>query len=196
MRKRSLSLVIMISLGVLLTGRAFQIRPGETLAPNNPAKVSLEVPAKAKRGKTVTLQVIVDMTGVTSPGTSQPAALGSYVIPISFDRSLFEFVSAGGGETAAFGSGPASITNAQSANVSGVVTLLGSQTASDTTTGVVRVANVTFRVVAEKKGKSTLSVNAELGTPGLSLASPTGSAMPSAPYRIAAVGQSDTLKIK
>ena len=196
MRRRLLNLLMLVSCGALLTGMAFQIMPRDIPSLNSTAKVSLEPPGKAKRGKTITMQVKVDMTGVTAPGTSQPAALGSYVIPISFDRNVLRFVSASGGETSAFASGPATMTNVQTANTNGLVTLVGSQIVSDTPAGVVGVASVSFTVIALEKGNTTVGVNAQLSAPSLSLASPTPSGMVSEPYRIAAAGQSSALKIK
>jgi len=60
-----------------------------------------------------TAQVKVDLTGVTAPGANQPAAIGSYVVPITFDRTALEFVSVAGGDSAPFASGPTSATNQQ-----------------------------------------------------------------------------------
>ena len=196
MRSRLLNFPMLISCGALLTGMAFQIMPRDIPALDSTAWVSLEPPGKAKRGKTITMQVKVDMTGVTAPGTSQSAALGSYVIPISFDRNVLKFVSASGGETSGFGSGPATVTNVQTANTNGLVTLVGAQTLSGTPAGVVGVASVSFTVIALEKGNTTVGVNAQLSAHSLSLASATPSGMVSEPYRIAAAGQSSTLKIK
>ena len=191
MKRKILNLLLLVGCGVLLAGVAFlQIAPQ-----NTPATVSLQGPTQVRIGDTFTLFVRVDLTGVTTPGSNQPAALGSYVIPISFDRSLLEFVSAGGGETPAFAAGPASVTNALTANARGVLTLVGAQTASDAVTGVVGAASVRLRVIATQAGSTTVSVHPALAAPGLSLASAVRLGMPAEPDRIAAVNQTSTIQI-
>jgi len=182
---------------VAVTGMvAQQVTPQDIPAPPSAATVDVEFPAKKlKRGKMYTAQVKVDLTAVTAPGTNQPAAIGSYVVPITFDRTALEFVSVAGGDSAPFASGPTSATNPAAANAAAMVTVAGAQTTSDSTTGAVFVAGLTFKVIAGDSGSTALGVNPQLAAPGLSLASPSGG-LAVVPYRIGAVGQASSFRIK
>src|SRR5262249_15259993 len=106
---------------VAVTGMVAQRMTGRDIpAPPSVATVAVEFPAKKlKRGKMYTAQVKVDLTGVTAPGANQPAAIGSYVVPITFDRTALEFVSVAGGDSAPSASGPTSATNPAAANAPG-----------------------------------------------------------------------------
>ena len=75
------------------------------------------------------------------------------------------------------------------------MTVAGAQTTSDSTTGAVFVAGLTFKVTAGDSGSSTLGVNPQLAAPGLSLASPSGG-LAVVPYRIGAVGQASSFRTK
>jgi hypothetical protein len=195
MKRRILYLVAFLACAVALAGVVMQARSVEIPAPMAAATVSVEIDAaKLKRNKTYTAQIKVDLTGVTAPGTNQPAAIGCYVIPIIFDRSALEFVSVSGGESAPFASGPITATNPAAANAVGMVAVVGSQTSSDSTTGTQAIAGVTFKVIATDSGRTSISIGPELAAPGLSLASPSSGA--SAAYRIAAVGKTTSFKIK
>jgi len=195
MKKRIIIALLSIACALSLLGVVFV----QTEPIDNPIAgvVSLDGPSKKiKRGKTFTAQVRVDLTGVKAPGSSQLATLGSYVIPIAFDRAALEFVSAGGGDSLEFASAPQGVTSAQTANTNGVVTLVGAQTGFDGVKGTVGVASVSFRVIATNKGRTTIEFNPELAAPGLSLASTARSTTTSEPYRIAASGKPASFKIK
>src|SRR3989442_946247 len=105
MRKRAFCVFLIAGCGAEVTGTVLRGKPSAIQAPNPPGTVSLEAAAKKlKRGRTYDFQVRVDLTAVNAPGANQPAAIGSYVVPISFDRSALEYVSASGGDTSAFAS--------------------------------------------------------------------------------------------
>jgi hypothetical protein len=176
-KKRILILVLLLVSGVWLAGIAFV----QTTTISNPKAASVglsELSKKLKRGKTFNVEVQVDLAGVNAPD-GHASTLGSYVIPISFDRNALEFISAGGGDSAAFA--PTSTTNAQTANANGVVTLVGAQTTSDAMMGTIGVASLSFRVIAAQKGNTILSINSELDSPGLSLASTAAATMTNNP---------------
>jgi hypothetical protein len=192
MKTLIIKLGLVISCAMIVVGAvAFVQTPAIT--ESKQATITINGPAKLKRRRAAQFRISVDLTGVTEPGTSQPAVLGSYVIPIIFDRTALQFVSASGGDNPSFSTGPSSATNAAGANTSGLVTLVGSQTTTNGASGVVEVATLEFTVIAPAKGFTTISVAPQLAAPGLSLSSPAST---DDGLRIPGAGQPATFKVK
>ena len=192
MKKRSIPILLIVTAVVLVVKAVFV--QTTSITPLKTAIVSLEAPNKLKRGKPASFQVKVDLSGVTTPTGNQPATLASYVIPIRFDPSALEFVSATSGDSSTLT--PARVTTAQIANANGLVTIVGTQTGSEAPTGVVSIASLEFRVVASQKGKTTVEINPELAAPGLSLCSAIRQGTQLELARIPATAQASAVKIK
>ncbi len=112
-----------------------------TLSPN---------PASTTVNSVVQVTLVVNLSSVTgkAPGGSNiPAALGGYQIKVSFDNARLRFDSASGGTSPGYTSAP-TYTNPGSANSSGSVTLVASQTSPNSPTGPVSVAVLSFTTLA------------------------------------------------
>lgn len=112
--------------------------------------------AQVVSGEPITLELEVDLTGMTGqgPSGSTPVVLGGYQIEVAFDAALVQFITASGGSAAGFGQEPTFTAPAQ-ANAQGSVTLVASQTSSTAPTGNASVAVLTF--VSVQPGAATFS---------------------------------------
>ena len=116
-------------------------------------------PSLATVGDTVVVTLRVGLAGVSgmsSEGFATPAVLGGYQVSVAFDNTRLHFESATGGTTAGYSATPVYSSPAV-ANSSGVVTLVGSQTAPTAPIGEVTVALLTFTAMAA--GTATLSAS-------------------------------------
>ncbi len=108
------------------------------------AAVTLTGPATVQAGIPFTVNVNVNLTGVTGTcGASVPAVLGGYVVPVGFPVGRTTFSSSAGCTSAEFGA-PLDTTPAATANASGVVAITDSHANSTAPTGSVCVAQLTF----------------------------------------------------
>ncbi|HVT03015.1 MAG TPA: hypothetical protein VHL58_06515 [Thermoanaerobaculia bacterium] len=127
---------------------------------NGTARVTLSASSsQIAVGFQTTLQVGVDLTGVTgqnSSGGRTAAVLGGYTITVTFDVSRVNFVSAAAGSTPEF---PQPTANS-SPNTNGVLKITSFQTSPSGPTGVISVAALTFRAVAP--GTTTVTASAPL----------------------------------
>jgi hypothetical protein len=113
-----------------------------------PAEVRVIVPGSASPGTQLTVDVNVDLTGMTGvcgANSAVPAVLGGYVIPIAFSSADLAFVSASACTSPQFSTPPAA-TDPITANAAGEVTIAASQTSQTAPTGNVCVARLTFLV--------------------------------------------------
>ncbi len=113
------------------------------------AEVSLSGPlAGVQAGQTFTVEVNVDLTGVTGGcgGTQVPAVLGGYAIPVNFNRTQVQFVSASGCDSPQFAGAPTT-TDVAAANSAGRVSISASQPSQIAPTGNVCVARLTFQAL-------------------------------------------------
>lgn len=133
------------------------------------AAVSLSGPATATAGIPFTVDVNVNLTGVTGTcGGTVPAVLGGYVIPVGFTVGRASFVSSAGCTSAEFGA-PLDTTPAATANASGVVAITDSHATSASPTGSVCVAQLTFTPIGP--GALVLTPNPAGATQPLQLSS-------------------------
>jgi hypothetical protein len=119
------------------------------------ADVTLQFSTNPTLGGSLTVDVYVNLTGITGSG-GVSAALGGFAIPVAFDntRLLLTSVSAPSG---AFSPSDLVYTSLDRANARGFVTVINTQTASGTPTGQVHVATLTF--TATEAGKVLFDVN-------------------------------------
>ncbi len=113
-----------------------------------PAEVTLTAPGPATKGATFTVDVNVDLTGITGmcgANPAVPAVLGGYVIPITFSSPDLVFVAASACTSPQF-SAPPTATDPVTANAAGQLTIAASQTSETAPTGNVCVARLTFNV--------------------------------------------------
>ncbi|HQK89228.1 MAG TPA: hypothetical protein PLU25_16525, partial [Acidobacteriota bacterium] len=109
------------------------------------AEVYLQLtPATPAINSTFEVDLYVDLTGITGSG-STPAALGGFAIPVAFDNSRLTLISVEAGTSGAFTAGDLVFTDLPRANARGFVTVVNTQTASGTPTGIVHVATLTFQ---------------------------------------------------
>ncbi|MBK9966109.1 MAG: hypothetical protein IPP07_14840 [Holophagales bacterium] len=108
------------------------------------AAVTLTGPATVQSGLPFTVDVNVNLTGVTGTcGGSVPAVLGGYVVPVGFPIGRATFTSSAGCTSAEFGA-PLDTTPVAAANASGIVAITDSHANSSAPTGSVCVAQLTF----------------------------------------------------
>lgn len=111
-------------------------------------------------GEAVDVKVEVDLTGLSGRrgnGATSPAVLGGYVVAISFDNTRLRFESASGG-AGEFSPEPTYRMPAL-ANAAGAVAVAGVQTSSDSPTGRIHVATLSF--TATRDGLATVTAVAE-----------------------------------
>ncbi|HUO83568.1 MAG TPA: hypothetical protein VM534_00505 [Thermoanaerobaculia bacterium] len=122
------------------------------------AITGLAAPTGAARGSDFTVELRVDLRGVsgkTTGGASTPAVLGGYQIEIAFDKTRVQYIEPAGGSTAQFASIPTA-TGAALANAEGSLVVAASQTSSSAPTGLVSVAVLTFRALADGNAAFTV----------------------------------------
>lgn len=114
-----------------------------------PAPLTL-VPSAANvaSGATFTVDIHVDLTGVSGScgASSPPAVLGGYVVPVDFDRTRLQYVSAAACNSPQFSTLPAA-TAPSTANATGQVSVAASQVSMNAPTGNVCVATLTFQTL-------------------------------------------------
>ncbi len=116
-------------------------------------------PTSPMVGSVVQISLRVDLSSVTGKapdGSRTPAVLGGYQIDVSFDNARLRFDSASGGTSLGYTSAP-TYTDPASANSSGTVTVVASQTSPDSPTGLVSVAVLSLTTLAP--GTATLTAN-------------------------------------
>lgn len=126
-----------------------------TQSADGTARVATRVERSADRQ--VRMPVDIDLTSVSARGSV--VALGGYVARLDFDATKVEYVSVAGGSSKAFSAEPIA-TNADRANDQGVVKLAAYNTADDSATGKLNVANVVFRELA-RGGAASIKVTIE-----------------------------------
>lgn len=132
-----------------------------------PADVTLAPSAASvPSGSPFTVNVNVNLTGVggTCGASTPPAVLGGYVVPIDFDKTRLQYVSAAACNSPQFSAAPVSTAPA-TANANGQVSIAASQANGAAPTGMVCVATLTF-LAAGPPGLTTLTPD-----PSLSLSS-------------------------
>lgn len=107
-------------------------------------------------GGALDVEVYVDLSGITGAGAAA-AALGGFALPIAFDNNRLTLTAVVPGGSAAFAPGDFVFTNLDRANARGFVTVINTQVASGTPTGVIHVATLTFNV--EVAGKLIFGAN-------------------------------------
>lgn len=150
--KRLLALAVVI---VTCAGSLF----GQGAPINGTGQLRLTPNASAiPTGNAVNVTLGVDLTGVTGQGPSggTPAVLGGYQIVVSFDKTRLRFDSANGAN-APFNNAP-TFTAPATANSSGSVTVVASQTSSSSPTGNVSVAILSFTSLTS--GSASLAATA------------------------------------
>lgn len=117
-------------------------------------------------GGTFTVDVSVDLTATTgvAAGTTIPAALSAFRIPITFDNTRVQLVSIAAGQNPTFSTAGFDATPVGTANAGGKLTITAVATSSPAPAGVVSVATLTFSATAV--GNATISA-----TNGVSLSS-------------------------
>jgi hypothetical protein len=153
-------------IGALILPQAAAIAQPGPFSAN--AVVSLDIrPSNPLKGNNISVDVYVDITGVAN-SSSTPAALGAFIIPVSFDNTRLTLKAATTGTTSGSWSGLA-YTDISRANARGFVTLISAQTGSGTPIGKIHVATLTF--TADQAGKVLFAVNSARGYIEGSLAS-------------------------
>ncbi len=170
-----------LCLGVLASALAGSRLRAESTPVEGTARIGITAdPGSLAVGSTTQAFLAIDLSSVTGKGAA--AALGAYVVEVTFDKSVLEFVSAAGGTTTGFTAAP-TVTPPAQANGSGrvIVVAVSSQLADASATGLSRVAVLSFRSLAP--GTATLTA-----VPS-SLASSGAASIP-------AIGNSATLRVE
>jgi len=112
-----------------------------------PAEVRLGGPAQVQGGGTMSLDVIVDLTGMTGTCGQDitTAVLNGYTIPVGFDSNTVTYLGADACNDPYFSSAPTA-TDAITANALGEVTITSTQTDATAPTGEICVARLRFDV--------------------------------------------------
>jgi hypothetical protein len=132
------------------------ITPGQSGPFSPAAAVTIDVqPAIPVVGSDFTVSVRVNLEGVTGH-SSDPAALGGFVIPVAFDNSRVTLKAVAGGSASNFASG-LTYTDIQKANARGYVTIVNAHTGAGTPTGRVHIATLTF--AADQGGTVQFNTN-------------------------------------
>ncbi len=106
-------------------------------------------PASPSIGSEVTVQVHVDLNGVTGSGGAV-ASLGGFCLPVAFDNTRLKLKAVDGGAAAEFGD--LAFTDLPRANARGFVSLVNTSTTVGSPVGNVHVATLTFTVTAAGHG--------------------------------------------
>jgi hypothetical protein len=148
--------VLLTLAALLVSGTAL----GQGAPITGTAAVSLAGPSSIAAGQSFTVDVNVNLTGVTGtcPGTV-PAVLGGYVIPVGFPTNRATFLSSSACTSAEFGA-PLDTTPPATANASGIVAITDSHAGSASPTGLVCVARLTFQALAPGTLDPTLNPGA------------------------------------
>ncbi|NLI47338.1 MAG: hypothetical protein GX414_09545 [Acidobacteria bacterium] len=150
MKKFALGFTLLAALGAAVAAQ------GGPFSGN--AEVYLQLtPATPAINSTFEVDLYVDLTGITGSG-STPAALGGFAIPVAFDNSRLTLISVEAGTSGAFTAGDLVFTDLPRANARGFVTVVNTQTASGTPTGIVHVATLTFQT-GPQGGRVHFNVN-------------------------------------
>jgi hypothetical protein len=136
-RGAALLLAVAAAGGVFAQSAPFSAPAPVSLTPSSPT-----VPA----GSNVTVEVIVDLTGITGRCNLAPvpAVLGGYAIPVNFDRNRLRFVSSAPCTSEEFNAQPITTTAAK-ANSTGQVSIASTHSNQLTPVGRVCVASLTFQ---------------------------------------------------
>ncbi len=158
---------------LLVSGTAF----GQGAPITGTAAVTLTGPATVQAGLPFTVDVNIDLTGITGTcGGSVPAVLGGYVVPVGFSVGRASFSSSAACSSAEFGA-PLDTTPVATANANGVVAITDSHANSSAPTGSVCVAQLTF--TASGPGSLVLTLNPGAAAQPLQLSSAFQAGCPS-----------------
>lgn len=158
---------------------------GAPIAGTANVRLSTTAPA-AIVGSQVVIDVNANLTGVTgSCAGSVPAVLGGYTLPVSFNNTQLQFVSAAACTSPQYAGAPTTTAPA-TANASGQVTVTASQINQSAPTGDVCVARLTFQVIGGNGTTLTPSTSGSLSSAVQTCSgSPTGPA--SIPFTVTGV---------
>lgn len=129
------------------------------------------------RGTKVPVSVLIDLTGVKGKLAGGPgaAALGGYLVEVTFDATRLQLESVSGGLTKEFSTDP-TYTRLARANEEGRIRLTAAQTGGGPT-GVVDVAKLVFTATSAGKADlavKPLSISSALLAPGVGPTAITG----------------------
>jgi hypothetical protein len=147
--KQKLAFLILLlgAMGPLLFGQAGPF--------SSNADVTLQFSASPTLGGTLTVDVYVNLSGITGSG-STAAALGGFAVPVAFDNTRL-VLTAVNAPSGAFSPTDLVYTSLDRANARGFVTVINTQTGSGTPTGIIHAATLTF--TATEAGKVLFDVN-------------------------------------